>query len=260
MRSVLICHAGDAFDHRALAAWLASFTELSSIVVLRETATQKRARFKREWRRVGPLRFLDVVAMRLYQRAVLGRRETAWATSAVDRVVQRYGAAPAVPQIVASHVNDPAVVDFVRRARPDIVLARCKQLLKRALIELPTRGCFVMHPGVCPEYRNAHGCFWALAQRDLQRVGMTLLRVDPGIDTGPVYGYFSYPFDERRETYAIIQYRVVLENLDAIAQRFREIEAGSAQPIDVQGRASANWGQPWFTRYVAWRRAVRHAS
>lgn len=260
MRSVLICHAGDEFDHRALAAWLASFTELAGIVVLRETAAQKRARFKREWRRVGPLRFLDVVAMRLYQRTVLGRREAAWAASAVDRVAHRYGAAPAVPEIVASHVNAPEAVDFVRRARPDIVLARCKQLLKRTLIELPALGCFVMHPGVCPEYRNAHGCFWALAQRDLTRVGMTLLRVDPGIDTGPVYGYFSYPFDERRETYAIIQYRVVLENLDAIAQRLRDIAAGAATPIDVRGRTSATWGQPWFTRYLAWRHAVKRTA
>ena len=39
-------------------------------------------------------------------------------------------------------------------------------------------GTFVMHPGICPEYRNAHGCFWALANRDLARVGMTLLRAD----------------------------------------------------------------------------------
>lgn len=260
MRSVLICHAGDAFDQRALAAWLASFTELAGIVVLRETAAQKRARFKREWRRVGALRFLDVVAMRLYQRSVLHAREAAWAASAVEQVEQHYGAAPAVLQITTSHVNAPEVIEFVRRAQPDVVIARCKQLLKRTLIDLPTLGCFVMHPGVCPEYRNAHGCFWALAQRDLERVGMTLLKVDPGIDTGPVYGYFSYPFDERRETYAIIQYRVVCENLDAITQRLLGIAAGTAQPIDVHGRTSAAWGQPWFTRYLAWRRAVRHAA
>ena len=133
-------------------------------------------------------------------------------------------------------------------------------LLKKKLIDLPRLGCFVLHPGICPEYRNAHGCFWALAERDLDRVGMTLLKVDAGVDTGPVYGHYSYAFDERRESYNVIQYRVVSENLDALASRFGEIAAGTAQPIDTRGRASANWGQPWLTRYLGWRRAVAKAT
>jgi len=35
-----------------------------------------------------------------------------------------------------------------------------------------------MHPGICPEYRNSHGCFWALANDDPERVGVTLLQID----------------------------------------------------------------------------------
>src|SRR5436309_328007 len=31
---------------------------------------------------------------------------------------------------------------------------------------LPARGTFVLHTGICPEYRNAHGCFWALARSE----------------------------------------------------------------------------------------------
>ena len=69
-------------------------------------------------------------------------------------------------------------------------------ILKRTIFEIPRAGTFVLHPGICPEYRNAHGCFWALANRDLDRVGMTLLRVDAGIDTGPVYLHGTCDFDE----------------------------------------------------------------
>lgn len=260
MRSVLICHAGDDFDRLGLAAWLASFSSLAGIVVLDETATQKRARIRREVRRVGPLRFADVAAMRLYQRLVLAARERAWMKRALTALHARYGTPPPVPQLVVASINDAAVENFLRRLEPDLVLARCKQLLKKTVIGIPRLGCFVLHPGICPEYRNAHGCFWALAERDLGRVGMTLLRIDAGVDTGPVYGYYSYPFDERRESYQVIQYRVVLENLDALAIRFGEIAAGTAHPIDTGGRASANWGQPWLTRYLGWRRAVARAT
>ena len=114
-----------------------------------------------------------------------------------------------------------------------------------------------MHPGVCPEYRNAHGCFWALAHRDLERVGMTLLRIDRGVDTGPVYGYYSYPFDEVAESHMVITHRVVFENLDALRHKLEEIHDGLAEPIDTRNRKSQAWGQPWLTRYLAWKHAAR---
>jgi methionyl-tRNA formyltransferase len=114
-----------------------------------------------------------------------------------------------------------------------------------------------MHPGICPEYRNAHGCFWALARNDPGRVGMTLLRIDAGIDTGPVYGYYRCAFDSARDSHIVIQNRVVLDNLDALAARLREVAAGRARPLDTSGRASAEWGQPWLSAYRAWKRAAR---
>ena len=86
-----------------------------------------------------------------------------------------------------------------RSVQPDLAIARCKVILKREIFEIPRVGTFVMHPGICPEYRNAHGCFWALVNRDLDRVGMTLLRVDAGIDTGPVYLHGTCDIDEVRE-------------------------------------------------------------
>jgi folate-dependent phosphoribosylglycinamide formyltransferase PurN len=259
MRSVLICHAGDAFDREGLAAWLASFSQLVGIVVLEETTTQKRARIRREIHRVGWLRFADVAAMRIYQKLVLATGDRTWLEHALAILQARYGAPPAVPQIVAASVNDDAVVAFLCELQPDLLLARCKQLLKKKLMTIPRVGCFVLHPGICPEYRNAHGCFWALAERDLERVGMTLLKIDAGIDTGPVYGYYRYAFDERHESHVVIQYRVVLENLDALATRFTEIAAGTVQPLDTHGHASSNWGQPWLTRYLRWQRAAAQA-
>lgn len=256
MRSVLVCHAGDTFDREGLAAWLASFSSLTGIVLLEETRAQKIARIKREFRRVGLFRFVDVAAMRLWQK-LAHRGDAAWTAATVQAMRLRYGVVRDVPTIVAANVNDDAVLAFLRQARPDIVLARAKQLLKKKTLSVARTGTFVMHPGICPEYRNAHGCFWALARRDMGRVGMTLLKIDAGVDTGPVYGHYSYAFDERVESHARIQYRVVHENLDVVAIKFKEIVAGLAQPVDTSYRAGADWGQPWLSHYIAWKRAAR---
>jgi methionyl-tRNA formyltransferase len=156
-----------------------------------------------------------------------------------------------------SNGNAPEVAEFLAGCKPDIMIARSKQLLSKRIFRIPRKGSLVMHPGICPEYRNAHGCFWAMAERDLDRVGLTLLRIDAGVDTGPVYGYFSYDFDEANESHVRVQYRMVLENLDALAQRIRDIGAGTAQPIEVSGRESGVWGQPWLSRYLGWKRVAR---
>jgi len=145
--------------------------------------------------------------------------------------------------------------------QPDLAIARCKVILKREIFEVPRVGTFVMHPGICPEYRNAHGCFWALVNRDLDRVGMTLLKVDAGIDTGPVYLHGTCDFDERRESHTVIQHRAVVENLDAIGHILLALCRGEhVAAVNTEGRRSATWGQPRLTQYLRWKWAAGSAS
>ena len=131
-----------------------------------------------------------------------------------------------------------------------MVIARCKTLIKKEIFEIPHDGTFVLHPGMCPEYRNAHGCFWALANDEPEKVAMTLLKIDAGVDTGPVYGYYTYDFDIQNETPGIIHNRVVYDNLDELKIKLHEIHEGKAVRIDTQGRKSNVWGQPWLSRYL----------
>jgi len=214
---------------------------------------------------VGWLGFLDVIAFRLYARLRLTRGDRKWKQAEIARLRRRYPAdLTAVPRILVSTPNSEDARAFLERLRPDLAIARCKVILKPSIFGIPTVGTFVLHPGICPEYRNAHGCFWALTRRDLERVGMTLLRVDPGIDTGPVFLHGRCDFDEVEESHGIIQYRAVTQNLDAIAGVLTALARGEhVHPISVEGRESAVWGQPRLTAYLRWKseaRRKRHAT
>jgi folate-dependent phosphoribosylglycinamide formyltransferase PurN len=257
VKTLLICHEGAELDREGLARWLASFSDLAGIVVLREKGQRMRRRIRREMERVGPWRFLDVLAFRLYYRLFLAARDSRWQERKLEELRRVYPQLKDVPALVTHSPNSIEAEQFIKRLAPDIVVARCKTLLKESIFSIASRGTFVMHPGVCPEYRNAHGCFWALASGDVERVGMTLLRIDKGIDTGPVYGYYSYPFDEKTESHIGIQHRVVLENLPALERKLCEIYAGTATALDTAGRESATWGQPWLTSYLSWKRRAR---
>ena len=253
MRTLLICHEDAALDRDGLARWLRSFSTFTGAVVIREPRGRLRKRIAREVKRVGWWRFLDVLAFRAFHRLMQAAGDRRWERRELDRLTARYPDDSGAPEVVVSSPNSGEAEEFITQQRPDLVIARCKTLLSERIFTIPTLGTFVMHPGICPEYRNAHGCFWAMAAGDRGNVGMTLLRIDKGVDTGPVFGYFRVDADPR-ESHVVTQHRVVIEHLDAIRDKLLEIEAGAAVPIDTTGRKSAAWGQPWLSAAIKMRR------
>jgi folate-dependent phosphoribosylglycinamide formyltransferase PurN len=258
---VLICHEDDPLDREGLSTWLASSMDLRGLIVVRDGRTRLWRVARREVRRVGLVGFADVVAFRLYQAAVLARADEAWKAQALARLRGRYPAdLTKVPRIVVSDPNQGEARAFLASVAPELVIARCKFILRPEIFTIARVGTFALHPGICPEYRNAHGCFWALVNRDLERVGMTLLRIDKGVDTGPVYLHATCPIDERRESHTVIQYRVVLDNLDVIARRLIAARRGEqVAPLSTVGRRSAAWGQPRLTAYLRWKWIARRS-
>jgi hypothetical protein len=257
-RTVLICHADDALNREGLARWLAATTTLAGVVVLEEPPTRIRRRVRREIKRVGWLRFVDVLAFRLYYKMFLSRNDRRWEERTLQSLCDRYPPVDGSTRYLrAASPNDPAVENFLKQCRPDLAIARCKTLLKESVFSVPRQGTFVMHPGICPQYRNAHGCFWALAMRDRENVGMTLLKIDRGVDTGPVHGYFRCPFDEQTQSHHVIQHNVVFENLDGLREKLLEIHQGRSHPINTANLPSGEWGQPWLTAYLRYRMARR---
>jgi len=212
---------------------------------------------RREVTRSGLVGFLDVLALRAYARWRYQQPDAEWIAQETERLRQRYPSRlNDVPRLVVRDPNGPAARTFIKSLAPDFIIARCKFILSPSVFTLARHGSYALHPGICPEYRNAHGCFWALANRDLERVGMTLLRIDRGVDTGPVLLQAGCDFDEVRESHIRIQHRVVTENLDRIGETLIDVAAGAATPIDTSGRPSAVWGQPRLTTYLRWKRAA----
>jgi methionyl-tRNA formyltransferase len=259
MRTVVICSEANVFNRQVLPAYLASTTDLVGIVAISDKPRDGWRRLRHEWRR-SRWRILDVLAFRLFYRAWLARRDRDWVRARAAAELARLEPLGHVPVHRTAEPNSPATRAFLESVEPDLCVAACKTLLRPEIFLVPRHGTFVVHPGICPEYRNSHGCFWALARRDLDRVGATLLRIDEGVDTGPIYAYYTSDIDERRESHTVIQLRVVYDNINRIGEDLRRIAAGAAKPIDTTGRSSAAWGQPRLTEYVRWKRAARAAA
>ncbi len=249
--AVLICHAEEPLHLDGVARWLAANGRLRGIVAIHDSPAVRRRRVRREYERSGATGLLDVLAFRVVHRIRRGAADSRWAAAALVDLRRRYAPVPdGVPIIHVERPNGPEVEEFLASIAPDFAIALCKHILKPRIFQKPRFGTFVMHPGICPEYRNAHGCFWAIAAGDMENVGLTLLQIDEGVDTGPVYGYFRVPFDTACESHIVIQQRLLLENLEPIWARMEEVAAGRATAISVAGRESRTWGQPRLSHHL----------
>ena len=258
MRSVLICQHDAALVREIMPRWLSSFSDLAGIVVIRDNPAQRWKKLKRSIQRDGVLGTLDLLAYRVFHRFRYAAADRKFDNELRTSLNAVYPPLTHPPRILeTTSPNSAEVHAFIKSCEPDVTLACCKHLLKPAIFEQATLGTFVMHPGICPEYRNAHGCFWALVNGDMERVGMTLLKIDRGIDTGPVYGYFSVPYDEVAESHLTIQRRMTYRSLRGVQRVLEQFEAGVAEEISTTGRSSAIWGQPTLSSYFRWKRAAQ---
>jgi hypothetical protein len=233
-------------------------SDLVGVVEIRNKRERTLARARRELFRSGAFGFVDVLAFRLYYRIVLADSEG----KKIDDLIQSTGnelpdVPDTVPRITVGNPNEEPTKKFLEKHNPDATVARIKLLLDKDVFSIPTEGTYVIHPGICPEYRNSHGCFWALANGEPEKVGYTFLRIDDGIDTGPIFAQGSTSFDPVADGHLYIQYKVVADNLDEIGQALTEAVSGERDPIDVSGRDSNVWGQPQLSEYIQWKRQAK---
>jgi methionyl-tRNA formyltransferase len=126
--------------------------------------------------------------------------------SAPDRPVGRGAAVQAVPVAAAAgehhlpllqpaRLRAPEAIADVARLQPDLgVLADYGQIVPAALLDAIPHGMLNLHPSLLPRHRGATPVPAAILAGDGQ-TGVTLFRMDPGLDTGPVVAASTVALD-----------------------------------------------------------------
>jgi methionyl-tRNA formyltransferase len=100
--------------------------------------------------------------------------------------VKQFALAAGLPVIQPLRLREPAAVAQLAAWRPDlIVVAAFGQILKPAVLGLPRHGCLNVHASLLPRWRGAAPIAAALLAGDSE-TGVTLMQMDPGLDTGPM--------------------------------------------------------------------------
>lgn len=84
-------------------------------------------------------------------------------------------------------IRTPEFAEWVRAAEADVALVIAYgRILPPAVLSAPRRGCMNLHASILPRYRGAAPITWAIVRGE-RETGISLMQMDEGCDTGPVY-------------------------------------------------------------------------
>ncbi len=100
---VLICHEDDPIDSEGIATWLARDFSLVGIVLLRDEPGSWFRKLRRERRRVGWIRLLDVMLFRVFYQVSRARKDRQWTQNWLQSLRSQYGSGSGqVPRLAQS--------------------------------------------------------------------------------------------------------------------------------------------------------------
>ncbi len=131
-----------------------------------------------------------------------------------------------IPTYYVHDINDAGGKAVLRKTCPDILVVRGTGLLRTGTISLIRSHVLNIHGGIVPRYRNVHSEFWAYIRRDTRNIGVSILHLDSGIDSGDIAGQASIQFGRCDGIFEVKK-----KNIDLAAFLIKEVLLGMKNGI-----------------------------
>jgi methionyl-tRNA formyltransferase len=128
-------------------------------------------------------------------------------------------------------IREASAMDQVLAGEPDcLVVAAYGQILPAPLLEGPRHGAVNVHASLLPRWRGASPVAHAILAGDAA-TGVSIMKMDRGLDTGPVYATRSVAIPADATTPALTATLADL-GADLLLQVLRAIESGGAVAVE----------------------------
>ncbi len=185
----LVVLTGDGPEHRYVTGRLAdAFPDELRAIVLSEPAPQSlSARLRGYRRRYTISQISSRILARLYSRwtGKARRRDETVTRVLFPRGDDKRMPRPDLVRVVPGH-NSAESLSLLRSLEPDVIAVYGTAMIRPPVIALARNAILNMHTGLSPFYRGSDTIFWALHDERLDRIGVTVHLLDPGIDSGAI--------------------------------------------------------------------------
>jgi methionyl-tRNA formyltransferase len=142
---------------------------------------------------------------------------------------QNSGRELGIPLIQPRRLREEEAMQQLRRWAPElIVVAAFGQILRPEVLELPRFGCVNVHASLLPRWRGAAPIPAAILHGD-SHTGVTIMLMDPGVDTGPVLSQRATPI-QAGETAGELSERLAHLGAELLLETLPRYLSGELQP------------------------------
>jgi len=134
-----------------------------------------------------------------------------------------------LPVATPATLREPGEQERLRALAPDlVVVAAYGLLLPEPVLAIPPLGCLNLHASLLPRWRGAAPIQRAILAGD-RETGVCLMRMEKGLDTGPLYACRKTPIGPR-ETAGSLHDRLATMAAELLLEMLPGIAAGTARP------------------------------
>lgn len=142
-----------------------------------------------------------------------------------------------LPVIQPARLKEPEALAQLENWNPDvIVVAAFGQILRQNVLDLPKFGCINVHASYLPRWRGAAPIQAAILNGD-EFSGITIMKMDVGIDTGPTLLQKKMPLTAD-ETLNSLSEKLANLGADMILEALRGYLQGRLTPTDQPGEGA----------------------
>jgi len=152
--------------------------------------------------------------------------------------VKQIAAEEEIPVLQPKNARDPELVEKLEALKPDIsIVVAYGHILPQRIIDLPPKGTLNIHASLLPALRGA-GPIQAAIRQGLSETGVSVMRVVPALDAGPVLLQASMPiFDD--EAFGELQNRLSELGALTLIEALTLVNLGKAkESIQDESRAT----------------------
>jgi methionyl-tRNA formyltransferase len=152
--------------------------------------------------------------------------------------VKQIAAEEEIPVLQPKNARDPELVEKLKALKPDIsIVVAYGHILPQRIIDLPPKGALNIHASLLPALRGA-GPIQAAIRQGLSETGVSVMRVVPALDAGPVLLQASMPiFDD--EAFGELQNRLSELGALTLIEALTLVNLGKAkETIQDESRAT----------------------
>ena len=129
----------------------------------------------------------------------------------------------------ASLKTDEAVETLSTLQADACVVVAYGKLIPTPILNLTPNGCINVHPSLLPRHRGPSPMQWTLLEGD-KEAGISIMHLDEGMDTGPVYTQTTIELDPR-ETYTTLVEQVASVGPTLLTDTLKDIQSKNVAAV-----------------------------